>query len=441
MILNPPQNLEAERSVAAAVVMDKSARNELFTWLAPEDFWRESYATIYRVVRDMESGGQTVDGVTVWAEIERRQLATAVGGLEGFETLFNSVIPVPAQATHAAQIVKQKSILRETIAAANEVLSACYSGEQTAEQVLELAETRILGLTQPAGGEPQSIRVYAREVVDQLFRRAHGEVFGVGTGLDTLDDRLGRLMHRRLYVLAARPSMGKSALAMNIADAAAGQGVPTLFVSLEMGGVELAERVLSSRSGLPADLFRYPERMTDSDSVALEATQEGLAEHLHVLDAGALTLGQLGAHCRRHKSRHGLGLLVIDYLQLLHGPRLRGESREGEVARIAIRCRELAKELNVPVIALSQLNRKSEERTNKEPMLSDLRESGQIEQEAHAVMLLHRPDYYDPNDQPGIAWLAIAKNRGGPTGRISLVFQRHKSLFTVSPDTDRFGSY
>lgn len=429
----PPQNLECEAGVLGAVLIDAAAMNEVRDVLEVEDFYRDSHQTVYRILCGLYDAGGPIDALIVGDELTRLDKLGEVGGIEFIAELVNGV-PHAANARYHADIVKQKATARKLIEAHTEGLREAYSNTMTAAELLESAERRVLAIGQ-AAVKDTSIKLgpAAALALDLVDARERGEVHGLNTGFDDLDDLLDGLQPERFYLLAARPSLGKSALAFNIAERASIEGgYPVLFVSLEMNKIELADRFLAARAGVDGYSLRYPRRLADGDRGRLaEACRLAARSRLVIDDPPHLTVGQLCARARRMKAREkGLGLVVVDYLQLVgSGLNSRNGNREQEIAYISRALKGLAKEIHVPVLAVCQLNRAVESRDDRKPRLADLRESGSLEQDADAVMLLHRPEFYDPSDEPGRAKVIIAKHRGGATGVVELGYDKTQCRF------------
>lgn len=425
----PPSNLQAEMGVLASVLLDNAAMHDVAAVLTPGDFFRSEHEELYRAILGHYDAGRAFD-LVILAETLGPRLA-AVGGHEALARIMESV-PHAANAGYYARIVREKAVARSLIEAATEILRDGYANESTAEQLVEAAERRIFAVAEAEStGETLPAPEVISLVFDRLATREEGEVPGLGTGFPDLDDRIDGLQPGSLVILAARPAVGKSAIAMSIADHVAvegGSGV--LFVSLEMNRIELGARLITARAGVDSYRLKNPAALSIGDRRALgEARQRVARSRLMIDDTPIRTVTQIAANARRIKARSGLGLVVIDYIQLIDGQRSKGESRQEEVARVSKRLKGLARELEVPVIALAQLNRQSETRDDRRPRLADLRESGQLEADADIVLLLHRPEMYDVNDRPGEADLIIAKNRMGGTGVVRLAFRKECTRF------------
>jgi replicative DNA helicase len=428
----PPQNIEAEQGVLGSILLDNEVLHEVVPLLKVEDFYRDAHQVIYRAIRDLYDLGKAIDAITLVEELTRRSEFQAIGGDETLAQILGSV-PHSANAKYYAQIVRQKSISRELIESANEILRDGYSNNFTAEQLLEHAERRIFKIAEDqTKGDTVELRDVVTLAMDRIAARSESRhpVTGIATGYFELDDITGGLQPEQLIILAARPSMGKTALALNICDHAAVKlKVPTLVISLEMGQLELAERLLCARSRVDGHKLRTGQNLGTREMTLLGNGYSELNKApLFIDDTPARNMLQITANARRLKLRQNLGLIVLDYIQLVDSEDLR-DSRQEQIAKISRRLKTLAREIQVPVIALSQLNRAVENREDRRPRMADLRESGAIEQDADMVLLLHRPEYYDANDQPGIAELIIAKNRNGATSTVKLTFLKNITRF------------
>ena len=428
----PPANLEAEMGVLGSVLLDNDTLHDVIPVLKVEDFYRDSHQKIYRVIRDLYDLGKAVDLIILSEELVRRELFDSVGGNEAITGLINSV-PHSAHAKYYADIVRQKAISRELIESANEILHEGYSNNFTANELLQSAEKKIFAIAEEQStGETVDIKDVIVTAMDRIVAKGEDRhaVSGVATGYYDLDEITGGFQGTQLIILAARPSMGKTALALNICEhviCELNKGV--LFVSLEMGELELVDRLLSSRARVDGNKLRTGKGLGQQDLAQLgRAYNELHKAPLFIDSTPARNSLQITANARRLKLRKDVGMIVVDYIQLVDADESR-DSRQEQIAKISRRLKQLARELNVPVIALSQLNRAVENREDRRPRMADLRESGAIEQDADLVLLLHRPDYYDPNDQPGVAELIIAKNRAGATDTVKFAFIKNLTRF------------
>lgn len=426
----PPQDVEAERSVLGAMLLNPEALTEVASTLSPDDFYRPSHAHIYEAVVNLFEKNQPIDELTVRAQLQEMGKLEAVGGSVYLAALTDSV-PTAANVTYYAKIVKNRAVARHLISAATKIAGEAYEGRTDIESLLDGAESSIFEVT---SSRDQRAFVPIKEVVKDAFKMIEKRyerkeaITGVPTGFIDFDNMTAGLQPADLIILAGRPSMGKTALALNMAQQAAVQyKVPVAVYSLEMSKESLVMRMLCAEGRIDAHRMRGGF-LKDSDWPKLARAAGALAEApMYIDDSGALTVMEMRAKSRRLKAEKGLGMIVVDYLQLMHG---RAESREREISEISRGLKALAKELNVPVMALSQLNRSLESRTDKRPMLSDLRESGAIEQDADVICFVYRDEYYNPDTEAkGQAELIIGKQRNGPTGTVHLRFFNEHTRF------------
>lgn len=428
----PPANIEAEMGVLGSVLLDNDALHDVIPLLKVEDFYRDTHQKIYRVIRDLYDLGKPVDLILLNEELVRRDLFDAVGGNETLVSIIESV-PHAAHAKYYADLVHQKAISRQLIESANEMLSDGYSNNFTAEELLQSAEKKIFAIAEEeTTGETHDIKDVIVEAMDRIVAKGEGNLApsGVSTGFLDLDEITTGFHGTQLIILAARPAMGKTAIALNICEhviCTLNKGV--LFVSLEMGELELVDRLLSSRARVDGYKLKTGKGLGQQDLAQLgRAYNELHKAPLYIDSTPARNSLQITANARRLKMRKEIGMIVIDYIQLVDADDPR-DSRQEQIAKVSRRLKQIARELDIPVIALSQLNRAVENREDRRPRMADLRESGAIEQDADMVLLLHRPEYYDPNDQPGVAELIIAKNRSGGTDTVKLAFLRNLTRF------------
>jgi replicative DNA helicase len=441
----PPQNLEAERSVLGSVLLDNDVLHEIVPMLSVSDFYRDVHQTIYQAIRDLYDLGKGIDAITLADELIRRDQFDKIGGDETLTEIVGSV-PHAANARYYAAIVRERAISRQLIDSATEIIRDGYSNQYTAQELLESAERKVFAIAEEQiQGDTLDLKDVLNRAMDAIAARAETgghAITGVGSGLIDLDDITGGFQPGQLVVLAARPSMGKTALALNICDHAAIElKTPVLCVSLEMGHQEIAERLLCARSRVDGHKLRTGMGLGNREMTQLAKAFSELSKGAPIFidDTPARNMLQITASSRRLKLRSKLGLIVVDYIQLVDSEDAR-ESRQEQIAKISRRLKTLARELEVPVVALSQLNRAVESREDRRPRMADLRESGAIEQDADIVLLLHRPEYYDANDRPGIAELIVAKNRNGRTGDVPLTFlksiMRFENMATVAEPLD-----
>ena len=429
----PPQNLEAERGVLGSVLLMNEVLDEVVEVLAADHFYTDGHRKIFSAIRRLyDNGTHAIDPLTLAEELDRHSQLDDIGGASYLEQVLESV-PHAAHARYYAGIVREKWVQRQLIFACNEILSECYDGSNDPDDVLSAAEQRIFRILDDQG-EPRKIEIkdILLDAFDRINERMENDevISGIPTGFPDLDQRLNGLQPSELVVLAARPSMGKTALVCNLAEGVAmeaGQGV--LLFSLEQSNLELAERLLCIRSQVNSHRLRSGTLDDDERKLLVHASAELSEAPLFLDDQPGRTIAQITAVARRLQRRNGVRVVIIDYLQLIE-PEDKSSPREQQIALITRRLKALAKELSVPVIALAQLNRGVEHREDKRPRLSDLRESGAIEQDADVVMFLHRPEHYNPEDRPGEADVIIAKNRNGPTDSVTLTWIKESMRFT-----------
>jgi replicative DNA helicase len=429
----PPQNIEVERSVLGSILQNNEVLHDVVQILDADDFYRDTHQTIYRVIRDLYDGNKPVDLLILSEELHRRDQLEQVGGDDALVEIISSVAHA-ANATHHADIVRQKSVLRQIIQAANDIRKEGYSDNYSSEQLLAIFEQRVFEIAEAqATGETVELKDILNNAMSRISERAENRhvVSGVGTGYFELDDMTSGFQPTQLIVLAARPSMGKTALALNICEhVALAEKRGVLFVSLEMGETEICERFLCAHSKVDNYKLKTGKGLGHNDMKTLGKSYEVLNKApIFIDDTPARNVLQITANARRLKRRHNIGLVVVDYIQLIDAEGDGRESRQEQISKISRRLKQLARALEVPVIALSQLNRAVESREDRRPRMADLRESGAIEQDADLVLLLHRPEYYDANEQPGIAEVIIAKNRSGATGTVKLTFLKNFMRF------------
>src|SRR5215831_18393098 len=440
----PPQDIPAEQSVLGGMLLSKDAIADVVEVLRPTDFYRPAHQLTYDAVLDLYARGEPADAVTVSAELTRAGQMNRVGGATYLHTLI-STVPTAANAGYYAQIVAEKAILRRLVTAGTRIVQMGYdtaTGQSdivgSIDDVVDRAQAEVYDVTERRTSEDYvHIESLLTGTLTEIERIADSG--GVGTGIPTgfarLDEITNGLHPGQMITLAGRPGSGKSTLALDFARSAAiKHRKPTVLFSLEMGKLELMMRLLSAEALVPLRNMRSGH-MADQDWARLARRAGDLAEAPPFLDDSPnLTMMEIRAKARRLRQRHDLQLIVIDYLQLMTSGK-RVESRQQEVSEFSRAIKLLAKELDVPVVALSQLNRGPEQRTDKRPMLADLRESGSIEQDSDVVLLVHREDMYErESPRAGEADLIIAKHRNGPTATVAVSFQGHYSRFSDMPD-------
>ena len=428
----PPQDIAAEQSVIGAMLLSKDAIADVVETLREGDFYRPAHTLIYATILDLYGRGEPADAVTVSAELTKIGELGRVGGAPYLHTLVASV-PTAANAGYYARIVRERAVLRRLVEAGTRIVQFGYAGDGDADDLVDRAQAEVYAVTDRRIAEDyhplSEIMPAALEEIEAIGAHGGG-ISGVPTGFADLDALTNGLHAGQMVVVAARPAVGKSALALDFARSATiRHGLPTVVFSLEMGRNEITIRLLSAEARVPMHVMRTGQ-MSDDDWGRLAKRMSEVADApLFIDDSPNMSLMEIRAKCRRLKQRHDLKLVIIDYLQLMSSPK-RVESRQQEVSEMSRSLKLLAKELEVPVVALSQLNRGPEQRQDKKPMLSDLRESGSIEQDADVVILLHREDAYErESPRAGEADLIIAKHRNGPTATVTVAFQGHYSRF------------
>ncbi len=430
----PPHDLEAEQAIIGSMLTDKDAVISATETLKKEDFYRDDNQVIYEAILNLNSRGEPIDIITVKAELESMGMFDKVGGLEYLSELPEKV-PTTANAEKYVRIVSEKATLRELIKTANEIIELGYDPTEDVDDIMEGAEKRIFnvmqGKNQKGYEQIKDVLVESFTKLEELYNRKQ-HITGVPTGFVELDYKTAGLHGSDLVLIAARPAMGKTAFALNIAtNAALKANVPVAVFSLEMSKEQLVNRILCSESMVDSNKVRTG-KLEEDDWGKLAASIGPLSEaEIYIDDTPGISITEIRAKCRKLKIEKDIGLIVIDYLQLVQGSNNRKNgSREQEISEISRSLKILAKELNVPVVALSQLSRAAEKRDDKRPMLSDLRESGAIEQDADIVMFLYRDDYYNPeSEKKDIAEVIIAKHRGGSTGTIELLWMGNYTKF------------
>jgi len=421
----PPHNLEAEQSVLGSMLIDAEAVSVAAGTLKPEDFYSEAHKEIFEAMLNLYDRGEPVDLVTVVEELRQKGTLDGVGGAAYISDL-SVAVPSTANLKYYIEIVQEKSILRQLIAASNEIIKDSYEAQEELDIILDRAEKRIFEISQRQVAnyfEPiKNILLETYTKIEELSKKKGG-IIGLPTGFHEFDQKTSGLHPSDLILVAARPSMGKTSFVLNIAQyVALRQKVPVAIFSLEMAKEQLVQRMLSSEANVELQKIRTGN-LSEEDWLKLVRAAGPLSQApIYIDDTGGLSVMEIRSKTRRLKMEKGLGLVVIDYLQLMSG-RGRAENRQQEISEISRSLKALARELKVPVIALSQLSRAPEARTQHRPMLSDLRESGAIEQDADLVVFIYRDEYYNPNtDKKNIAEIIIAKQRNGPTGTIELVW-------------------
>ncbi|MDV5120808.1 MAG: replicative DNA helicase [Candidatus Scalindua sp.] len=420
-----PFNIEAEISVLGSMLLDNEAINLVTELLRTDNFYKTSHQYIFDTIVNLYNKNNAVDLVILKDELKKQSLLEKVGGAEYLMELEESV-PLASNVEYYAKIVREKTIKRDLITATAKIQQEAYNDSLESEELLDVAEKEIFDITQRKFSSPTTkLFNILHDTFDHIsnLHDREGRLTGVSTGYYDLDDITSGLQNSELIVIAARPSMGKSSLVLNIAEhAGTKEKKPTLIFSMEMSAQQVAQNILCSTAKIDAHLLRTG-KLDDNQFSNLSLAMGDLSEsEIFIDDTPGLGLLELRAKARRLKLQHNIQMIIVDYLQLMEGRK--AENRQQEISGISRGLKALARELEVPVIAVSQLNRSVETRDGHTPRMSDLRESGSIEQDADVIILLHREDYYDPTKRPGEVDLNIAKQRNGPTGRVKLTFRR-----------------
>ena len=428
----PPHSIEAEQSVLGAMILDKTSINTAVEIIRPEDFYKQSNGEIYSAIINLFNKNEPVDIITLQEELKRRNSLDAIGGVTYLANLSGGVATT-ANTEYYCKIVDEKSTLRKLIGSSNEIIAKAYEDTEEVNAIIEVAEKNIFDITQ--GSQREGFAPINEVLLDSFAKIEEmaankGGLTGLTTGFIDIDMKLSGLQKSDLVLLAARPSMGKTALGINIAtNSALKAGAKVGIFSLEMSKEQLVQRMIAGTAHV--DLQKIISGRLDEDEWLNIINSMGplSAADVYIDDTAGISLMEMKAKCRRLKIEKGLDLIVIDYLQLMQMEG-RQESRQQEISSISRGLKALAKEMECPVVALSQLSRAPELRADHRPILSDLRESGAIEQDADVVLFLYRDDYYnEDSEQKNIGELIIAKHRNGPTGTLELVFKKEFTKF------------
>ena len=429
-----PHSIEAEQSVIGSMLMDKEAIIAASEIVTARDFYQQQYGIMFETMVELFNEGKPVDLVTLQDRLKEKDVPPEVSSLDFVRDIITTV-PTSANVKSYANIVREKAVLRRLIKVNEEIANTCYAGKEPLEQILASTEKSVFDLLQSrSSGEFVPIRQVALNVLEKIeaASKTQGTVTGIPTGFIDLDYKTSGMQPSDFVLIAARPSMGKTAFVLNLVDhVAVRKGLPCMIFSLEMSKEQLVNRMLAMESNVDSQKLRTGN-LTDSD---WDAIVEGIGvignSKLVIDDTPGISITELRSKCRKMKLEQGLSMIIIDYLQLMSGSGGKSsESRQQEISEISRSLKALAREMNAPVVALSQLSRACETRTDHRPMLSDLRESGAIEQDADVVMFLYRDDYYNKDtDMPNIAEVIIAKQRNGPIGTIQLMWRPELTKF------------
>ncbi|GIP40617.1 replicative DNA helicase [Paenibacillus sp. J31TS4] len=428
----PPQNMEAEQAVLGAILLDGEALVTVMERVGSEDFYGTKHQTIFQAMIELAEANEPVDLVALTVKLQDKQQLDLVGGVSYLTQLANAV-PTAANVDYYAQIIEEKSLMRRLIRTATQIATNGYSSGDAVGELLSDAEQRIMEISQRRSG---SGFISIRDVLMEVFERVEflyqnkGGATGIASGFRDLDKMTSGFQRSDLIIVAARPSVGKTAFALNIAQNVGIREKETVAIfSLEMGAAQLVQRMICAEANVDATRLRTGFLENDDWEKLTMAIGTMAEANIYIDDSPSVTVADIRAKCRRLQKERGLGMILIDYLQLIHG-RGKGDNRQQEVSEISRTLKQIARELHVPVIALSQLSRGVEQRQDKRPMMSDLRESGSIEQDADIVSFLYRDDYYDKeSEKKNIIEIIIAKQRNGPVGTVELAFLKNYNKF------------
>lgn len=429
-----PNDVEAEQAVLGAMIIDKDAIANVLEMIRPDDFYREDNREVFSAIVDLFENSKPIDVVSIKEQLRLRGSLEAVGGI-AFIADLSTRVPTAANVEYYAKIVEEKSILRKLIHSSNDISNMGYAANEDVQDIVDAAEKKIFDIVQKRnvkGFEPiKNILVDNMEKLEELYNQK-GYITGLSYGFNDLDMKTAGLHNSDLILIAARPAMGKTAFALNIAQhVAVHDKVPVAIFSLEMSKEQLVNRLLSCEGMIDAQKMRTGKLEEDDWGKLAQAMSILSDAPIYIDDTPGQTVMEIRAKCRRLKLEKGLGLIVIDYLQLMQGSSKRGgDNRQQEVSDMSRALKIMAKELDVPVITLSQLSRAPDGRPDHRPVLSDLRESGAIEQDADIVMFIYRDDYYNPEtEKKNISEIILAKHRGGSTGTVELVWMGQYTKF------------
>ena len=427
-----PHSTEAEQSVIGSMIMSRDAIIEASEIITGADFYQQQYGIVFEAMIELNDEGKAVDLVTLQERLKEKDLPPEISSMEFVRDLL-SAVPTSANVKYYAEIVAEKSMLRKLIKTTEEISNACYLGKEKTQDILETTEKKIFDLVQNRGSQEfVPIRQVVLNAIEKIEKasRNQGSVTGIPTGFIDLDYKTSGFQPSDLILVAARPSMGKTGFVVNIAQYMAFRNdVTAAIFSLEMSKEQLVNRLLALESKVDSQNIRTGNLEDEEWAKLIEGANIIGNSHLIIDDKPGISISELRSKCRKYKMEHNLGIIFIDYLQLMTGSG-RSESRQQEISEISRSLKALARELNVPVVALSQLSRAVEQRPDHRPMLSDLRESGAIEQDADVVMFIYRDDYYNKDSEnKNIAEIIIAKQRNGPIGTVNLVWMPNYTKF------------
>ncbi|MGN1083703.1 MAG: replicative DNA helicase [Lachnospiraceae bacterium] len=428
-----PHSTEAEQSVIGSMLLDREAIMTVVEMLSRDDFYNPMYGLLYEIISELFNEGKPADILTVQNRLKEKDAPPEAYELKYFNELIGSV-PTSANVRFYAEIVKNEAMKRRTIKVTEAIANDCYLGRKSTDEILQDTEKQIFDLVQRRGSsDTEDIRSIVLKAIENIENAAknRGAVTGIATGFYDLDYKTAGLQKADLILVAARPSMGKTAFVLNIAEFVALKSkVPTAIFSLEMSRTQLVNRILAMNSKVDSQAIRTGDLKDDDWVKLMESARLTGESPLIIDDTPGISITELRSKCRKFKLEKNLGLVIIDYLQLMSGGK-KTESRQQEISEISRSLKALAREIDCPVIALSQLSRAVEQRDDKRPMLSDLRESGAIEQDADVVMFIYRDEYYnkEKSEEPGVSEIIIGKQRNGPTGTVKLAWLANYTKF------------
>lgn len=438
-----PHDIEAERALLGSMLISKDACHEIMSLATKDDFYLDSHRTLFEAMQAIESQGNVIDVTILTSYLMDKNLLDKIGGVDYLLQLSESV-PTTAHSQYYLKILNEKSLLRKLIKQSTDIIESAYGDVDNINDYIGDVEKNFLNVTRDRNaGEFKSVKSVIQNVTDRLIllQKSDGHISGVKTGYYDLDKLTSGFQKGDLIILAARPSVGKTAFALNIAYNVSLKADEAVAVfSLEMPAEQLIQRIICAAGSLNAESLRSGSILRESNERYYAAAEKVGKCNLYIDDTPGIRVGEIAAKCRRLKREHGIKMIIIDYLQLISGSGNSRESRQQEVSDISRQLKMIARELEVPVIALSQLSRSVEKRDNKRPVLSDLRESGAIEQDADIVAFIHREDYQDPKKEAetqGATDIIIAKHRNGALADIRLVFQKQYSKFSNPARSDQ----
>ena len=428
-----PHSPEAEQSVIGSMIMSEDAIDIASEKITGEDFYSRQYGVLFDAMVELHTEGKPVDLITLQNRLQEKDVPPELAGIDAIREIME-IVPTSANVRHYAEIVYEKSILRKLIKITEGITNECFQGKGALNDILADTEKKIFGLLQnQQSGDMESIKSIVMRTIDSIeaVAKNKGSVTGVETGFYDLDAMTAGFQKSDLIIVAARPSMGKTAFVLNIAEyAAVKHDTAVAIFSLEMSKDQLVKRILAMNSRVDSQDIRTGNLEDEDWAKLVESAATISRSKLLIDDTPGISVMELRSKCRKMKLEHNIGMIIIDYLQLMSGSKNNGESQQQVISDISRSLKAIAREINVPVIALSQLSRAVEQRPDKRPMLSDLRESGAIEQDADVVMFIYRDDYYNKDsEEKGISEIIIGKQRNGPTGTVKLLWENKLTKF------------